>query len=301
MIENIDNTTNMIDSPRPITVGKADLEQYEREGYVLLRQILPSELLNAGRHILEAWVRQLVAAWKLEGKLSANFNALSFETGLLEAWEAAGRPSYARSPRRALVSPAMFGLLKHPVFIGIATQLLGEKALISHWAFNSRPKLPDQKFTDTPWHQDAQYYPESMRLIPTLSCWFPLVPVSATSSCLAVSPWDAERRQIFNIESNVDGSGFLGIRRSDSDNLPSVPIEMEPGDLLCFHQLVPHRAMPNKEARIRWSFDFRFQGRNTENEKQMAPGFIAHDPNHPEEETSFEEWERIWARKLLKL
>ena len=277
------------------TLSQSDVEFYEREGYLLLKGILPPEVLSASRLILDAWVRQTTALWKVQGLLTHDFQPEPFETGLLQAWKAAGQPKYIRSPRRDLVCSALYELLKHPAFLRVASSLLGTDEIASHGIFNARPKLPEQKFTDTPWHQDAQYYHKEDRQIHTLSMWYPVVPVDAESSCLAVSPWHREsRNEIFEIDENVDNTGFLGIRRSDSDQLESIPVPMEPGDLLVFHQLTPHRAMPNLRQRIRWSLDFRYLPADQASSRALQQGFIAASPSNPDRKDSLDDWFKKW-------
>lgn len=274
-----------------------DVQTYESQGYLLLKNILPLEVIQGGRLLMEAWFRQIAAEWISQGKLDPEFSEYSFETGLLEAWNAAGHPPYSRSPRREIVCPALYHILKHPVFLEVAKTLLGSESIVVHGIFNSRPKLPEQHFTDTPWHQDAQYYLPEDRLIHTLSCWFPLVPVDEQSSCLAVSPWNRERNQsVYEIDDDVDGTGFKGISRKDSDALESIPIPMEPGDLLVFSQLTPHRALSNLASRIRWSLDFRYQAGDAFTGQAMEHGFVALDPAQPERETSLRDWLEQWHR-----
>ncbi|MGJ3242602.1 MAG: phytanoyl-CoA dioxygenase family protein [Opitutales bacterium] len=273
-----------------------DFEHYKRDGYVVVRNLLPASALTTARLLLEAWVNQQAAEWVASGRLDPAIGDLDFETGLLKAWEAAGKPNYPRSPRKPLVCPAMFHLLKQPELIRVVQALLGSEAIVAHGIFNSRPKLPEQQFTDTPWHQDAQYYRKEERMIHTLSCWFPIVPVDETSSCLAVSPWNRETRQrVFEIDDNVDGTGFLGLRRKDSDKLESVPVPMEPGDVLIFNQLVPHRALSNVQPRIRWSMDFRYQAKDEAGASALEQGFVAADPQHPDNETTCADWLAKWA------
>jgi len=78
-----------------------------------------------------------------------------------------------RSPRRDLVGPDMYALLVEPSLLDLAEDLLGTDELSVHGIFNVRPKLPDQRRTDTPWHQDAQYYRDAEE-VHVLSIWFSL-------------------------------------------------------------------------------------------------------------------------------
>ena len=55
-----------------------------------------------------------------------------------------------RSPRRDLVGPDMYALLVEPSLLDLAEDLLGTDELSVHDILNVRPKLPDQRWTDTP-------------------------------------------------------------------------------------------------------------------------------------------------------
>ena len=51
----------------------------------------------------------------------------------------------------------------------------------------ARPKLPDQIWTRTPWHQDAQYYRDAADGH-VISLWYPLQAVTEHNRCLPVAP-----------------------------------------------------------------------------------------------------------------
>jgi phytanoyl-CoA hydroxylase len=155
-------------------------------------------------------VDRTVDSWSEQGLISDKKEAMPFEERLIHVWNDAGRPKYHRSPRRALVSPEMFRFLKHPIFLDIAEDLVGTSELLAHGIFNARPKLPDQKWTDTPWHQDAQYYQDAKN-VHVISMWVPLQKVTEHNSCLQVAPgfFESELRQGVIDEE----SGFLGLTK----------------------------------------------------------------------------------------
>ena len=69
-----------------------------------------------------------------------------------------GRGQTCLHSHRDLVSREMFDILVHPALLMLAQDLLCTTEVSVHGVFNARPKLPDQIWTQTPWHQDAQYY-----------------------------------------------------------------------------------------------------------------------------------------------
>ena len=174
----------------------------------------------------------------------------------------------------------------------LAAELLESDAIISHEIWNSRPKAPDQRFTDTPWHQDAQYF-ESQANRPMVNMWFPLHAVDPGSSCLAVSP--SHHRDGLYAKHN-DETGFIGIRPEDQQNLEEVPITMEAGDVLAFTNLTPHRAMPNRTSLMRWSMDLRFARHGDEDQWPLGQGMVARHPD-ASQLTTFEDWLATWNKR----
>ena len=51
---------------------------------------------------------------------------------------------------------AVYDLLVESSLLDLVADLLGTDEISVHGIFNARPKLPEQRCTDTPWHQYAQ-------------------------------------------------------------------------------------------------------------------------------------------------
>ncbi len=90
-------------------------------------------------------------------------------------------------------------------------------------------------------------------------------------------------------------TGFLGFSPDDRQDLQGVSIEMEPGDLLCFTQKTPHRALPNRSHAARWSLDVRYEATDQATESGRDKGFVARSPRNPAAVVPCAEWERRWA------
>src|SRR5690242_12096601 len=146
---------------------------YHDQGYLHAQGVVPPNALQLAHIVLENWMNQTIQSWVDAGLIDHPYTEIDFNHRLVRAWNAAGRPRYIRSPRRDLVSPEMFQFLAHPTLVDIAEDLLGTPEVSVHGIFNARPKLPDQRWTDTPWHQDSQYYKDAQDLH-VLSMWMPL-------------------------------------------------------------------------------------------------------------------------------
>jgi ectoine hydroxylase-related dioxygenase (phytanoyl-CoA dioxygenase family) len=271
---------------------------YHEKGYVKVENIIPPRGIELGRKVCADWVERTVQGWVDEGLLEDGLEHLDLEHRLTDAWNEAGKPMYQRSPRRQIVSPELFEFMSEPNVIDIAEDLLGTAEVFMHGVFNLRPKLPDQRWTRTPWHQDSQYYP-SIAQVHTLSIWMPLMRVTTENSCLQVAE-GYHRGDMYAITEDEE-TGFLGISKEERASLPGIPIEMEAGDALCFTQLTPHAALPNKSDAVRWSIDLRYQSiadaMVDEYNVEIGgrdKGFIARSEADPASVATWESWESQW-------
>ncbi len=282
----------------PKILTEEQISFYQEKGYVKVDNVVPPRSIELGRKVCADWVERTVQGWVDEGLLEDGLAHLDLGHRLTVAWNEAGKPMYQRSPRRQIVSPELFEFMSEPNVIDIAEDLLGSPEVFMHGVFNLRPKLPDQRWTRTPWHQDSQYYP-SIAQVHTLSIWMPLMRVTTENSCLQVAE-GYHRGDMYAITEDEE-TGFLGISKEERAALPGIPIEMEAGDALCFTQLTPHAALPNKSDAVRWSIDLRYQSiadaMVDEYNIEIGgrdKGFIARSEADPASVATWESWERQW-------
>lgn len=269
-------------------LNEEQLTFYREQGYVLAKGVVPLETIQLARTVLERWCDETIAGWVSEGLLDDPMADVGFSHRLVQAWNAAGQPRYIRSPRKDLVSREMFDYLRHPALLDLAEDLLGTGEILAHGIFNGRPKLPSQRWTNTPWHQDAQYYRDAAD-VHVVSIWVPLQPVNAENSCLQVA--GGYHRGELHENYHDEESGFTGLSPEITRDLTGIPISMEVGDALCFTQLTPHGALPNNTDAVRWSMDVRYEALpGTAVGNQM--GFVARSANT--HETTFDEWLEKW-------
>lgn len=273
-----------------IVLTQEQIAQYRDRGWLLVRGGVSADVLALARRQLESWTDRTIRSWIAKDLLTDAFENLPFEKRLATAWNAAGRPRYSRSPRRDIVCREIFDFLAHPQLLDIAEDLLGTREISVNGIFNARPKLPDQLWTDTPWHQDAQYYREAAETH-IVSMWMPLVRVTEHNSCLQVAERMQDGRLFDNFE---DVTGFIGLTPEDRATLQGISVEMDPGDVLCFPQKTPHRALPNMSDSVRWSMDIRFEATEGASEVGRRQGFVARTRSHPELVPTYEQWLVQW-------
>lgn len=275
-----------------LKMSMQELDQYQRDGYFLACSAVSTELIGLARTILERWVDSTIDGWLTNGLLDDRLQNVDFSQRLARAWNAAGRPTYCRSPRRDLVSREMFEFLSHPLLLDLAEDLLGTPEISVHGIFNARPKLPDQSWTDTPWHQDAQYFRDGAD-VHIVTMWIPLQRVTEQNSCLQVAP-DLHRGRLHENYEDRE-TGFIGLMPAVQQTLTGLSIPMNPGDVLCFTQKTPHRALPNLSDTVRWSMDVRYEATPTATASGRKQGFIARSHLNPRSVETYEQWMVRWA------
>ena len=282
----------------PKILSDEQINFYRETGYVKVENVVPQHSIDLGRKVSADWVDRTVAGWVDEGLLADGLEHLDLEHRLTVAWNNAGKPVYSRSPRRDIVCAELFQFMTEPKVLDVAQDLLATPEVFMHGVFNLRPKLPDQRWTRTPWHQDSQYFP-SVAKVHTLSIWMPLQRVTTENSCLQVAE-GYHRGDMYAITEDEE-TGFLGISKEERAAIPGIPIEMEAGDVLCFTQLTPHAALPNKSGAVRWSIDLRFQSIEDalvdEYNVEIGgrdKGFIARSEADPSSVATWESWESQW-------
>lgn len=248
--------------------------------------------------LIEPWVDASVASWRNGGLIADSFADDDFWHRFLNAWNAAGRPHFRRSPNHFLINPEMYAFIRSQTFLNIVEQVLGTPDLSMHGIFNARPQLPHHADTMTPWHQDSQYWDldyggelDVERNTHVITMWMPLQDVNASSGALQVMSRQDTRDAVFAPESyDYDRTGFLRIAPEEVARHTALPISMLPGDILLFNQRTPHAAAPNAIDRIRWSVDIRYEATATATVVGKKYGFVAQSRNDPASETSLADW-----------
>ena len=239
-----------------VPLSPEQIEQWENDGYLLLKDVIPESAINGVRdsfaHVVDGIIREL----KKDGIIEDEGVELPFETRFAQvAGEHASR--FGRSWRNQVATPEVFEIHRAPRLVDAIGQLTGTD-VIGHPVFNARPKLPGQQLTVVPWHQDSGYFGTVSEdsLIPT--AWIPLVPVDETNGCLQVVA-GSHRLGVIDHRTEEREGRFLEVLDELVDDSCIFTCPMEVGDALVFHNLTLHRSLPHTTSEIvRWAIDIRY-------------------------------------------
>jgi ectoine hydroxylase-related dioxygenase (phytanoyl-CoA dioxygenase family) len=149
---------------------------------------------------------------------------------------------------------AFHAMSHEPSVRRIMEPLLG-RDLFPHPLGIARLSFPYSEAWATPPHQDFYNNQGTEELF---ACWMPL------SDCpIALGPLSilrgSHRLGLLPLAPSL-GAGFRrAVLTPDHDRLDWVSGDMALGDVLVFHSLTVHRALPNRSDRLRLSVDYRFQ------------------------------------------
>lgn len=241
---------------QPTPLSPEQVRQWENDGYLLLRGVIPETVINGVRDRFAHVVDGIIGTLKEQGIVEDEGVALPFETRLVQvAGEHANR--FGRSWRTEIATSEIFELHHAVPLVDAIGQLTGTD-VIGHPVFNARPKLPGQQLTVVPWHQDSGYFGKVSEnsLIPT--AWIPLVPVDTSNGCLQVVA-GSHRLGVVDHHTEEREGRFLEVLDDLVEPSRIVTCPMESGDALLFHNLTLHRSIPHTTSEvIRWAIDIRY-------------------------------------------
>ena len=273
-----------------------DREYFQRHGYVVLRRFFEPATVDGARQELAGLVDELLAGLAQRGEIGETFPDEPFETRLARVF--ADRPSAAPTfLRPELHLRALFPLFFHATLLDLVEQLLGPEIRL-YPNYTARPKLPEHAPTEVLWHQDGGYTAngnsDAVTELRMVNAWTPLVPATEHSGCMQFVPGSHRR----GIVRHVKRTHYLEI---DDAALSAaiaaaggvVAMELQPGDLVLFHNLLFHRGLPNRSQAVRWSLDWRYQDL-TQSTLRAQQGHVARSRAHPElAVTSAGDWSRL--------
>ena len=135
----------------------------------------------------------------------------------------------------------------------------------------------------TPWHQDSPYYFVEGRQ--TISFWIPVDKVSdASLRCVAGShKWPKPvlpTRWLNEDNFYIDVDKYMPVPNPDTENMPILEWDMEPGDAVAFNYRILHGARGNESDKRRRAFSLRLTGddaRYVERPGPTSPPFPGHN------------------------
>ena len=263
------------------------VEEYERDGFVVVRGLLQARDLEPVRRVIMAQVDREACRMRDAGAIADRHENAPFERRLYEVYRGSRRD--AGLWNREVFSRELYDFGMNPGILDLAESILGPEIQFNgdYWV---RSKLPHESLTTYPWHQDSGYYGAATEKHHILSLWIPLVDVDEVNGCLQMMP-GSHRWGLLPTMS--DGGGHLQPREDIEERGQGVAVTMAAGDVLAFHNLTFHRSTMNRSDAIRWSIDLRYSAIGVPLEwlfRDCINGFVARSRSDPGRVDSWEGW-----------
>ena len=267
-------------------------EQFDEQGYVILKGVFKSDVLNGVRKELEVLVDREAEKLVAMGRASDLFLTVPFETRLFRLYEN-NLDIAPTSFRRELHLQGMYALFFHPKVLDLVSQFLGTEIRL-YPNYTVRPKFPEWEGTEVLWHQDGGYTAgvagdRGVRDLKMVNVWAPIVPATTHNGCMEFVPGTHK----LGVVPHEKRQYYLEIAPEQFNQYATqgtVAIELDPGDVVLFHNLLFHRGLPNLSDGIRWSCDWRYQDANQPTMRKEN-GHLARSRKTPEAVVaSAEDW-----------
>jgi phytanoyl-CoA hydroxylase len=272
-----------IEAPGKVLPEFARIKQeFEENGFVLLRGFFSKGLVAAARDEIEGLVGRFIQRLHREGKITDTCDDEPFETRLIKV----GAQAPAEMPgnfNKELHLSGLFDIFLNSRLLDLIELFLGGELRL-YPNYMCRPKLPEDAKTEVLWHQDAAYTASfklegQVEMLRMVNCWSPLVKATRENGCMQFIP----KSHTIGLAGHQYREHYLEADRAVLDPLlpRAIDVEMDPGDVVFFNNLLFHQGLPNHSKAIRWSFDWRYQDA-TQPTLRLSKGQIARSRANPE-------------------
>ena len=291
---------------------KTQIDQFERQGYLVVPDLVPADILDAVRREYIDLMDEIYAEWQAEGRIGEPITP-DFWGKLLTAYRAGldwfepmdiSLPSGPIAPdSRFHYGPAVFNMLTCRELLDVAESLLGPE-LMSNPIQHVRIKPPAVDLKDgedrpelagTAWHQDRGVTYAVADRTRMITVWIAVTDATVENGCLIVEPKAQELLPHCPQLQTSIVADFL-------KPAEATPVPVKAGSIIILHPLTPHASLDNRTQGFRWSFDIRYHATGEPSGRDWFPSFVARSRSAPE--TEIHDWRavhRMWEEARDKL
>lgn len=226
----------------PSVLSTEQVDQFRKQGVLVVEDAVTPEQLNGLRGTLQAWVEESRTHIEPYGPPTVDERA-RFDMGEEHSAE---KPALRRVNNPAEISDAYRDTMTGSAMLGMVTDLIGPDVKYHHCKLNI--KLPGAN-TEVLYHQDFPYTPHTNDDIVTALLM--LEDVDETNGCLLVVP--GSHLGPIDTLFNHDGifTGTVLPEREKELKARQIPITGKAGSVCLMHTRLQHASEPNQSTRPR--------------------------------------------------
>lgn len=191
--------------------------------------------------------------------------------------------------------PATFAFLHNANLLDAVESLVGSEIAcspIQHLRAKMPSNLGDGKHELVPWHQDAGVTLEEADPSNIVTCWIPLIDANCEVGCMEIIPRAHTRGHMDHVTGTT-------IHPEQLPDTPPIAAECPRGGVIFMSKYTPHRGLPNRSDKARWTIDLRYQPTGTPSGRPFHPSFVVRSKARPEStRPDYETWCRRWIEGL---
>ena len=213
-------------NPQPRTLTAAQIEQFNRDGYLKGIRIFNAEESSANRRYFDDLLARVLAA---------GGNSYSISTA---------HRTYGR----------VYDLLTEPRIVACVKDLLGENVV--GWGSHFFCKMPgDGK--QVSWHQDASYWPLSPSK--TVTVWLAIDDADRENACMRFIPGTHHFGHLTYRLTENDGDNVLNQSVENAERFGEpIDVELKAGEISLHSDLLLHGSQANNSSRRRCGLTLRY-------------------------------------------
>jgi ectoine hydroxylase-related dioxygenase (phytanoyl-CoA dioxygenase family) len=232
---------------------------WERNGYILLRQVIDRLVCQAMLDDIIAFVRKNEPGSPNVQTVQAPDNStVHLADGSIIIPESKPNP-VAAQPEDSISKVFNLhrrepyeGFVRQPEVLDVLCQVMGEDID----CFQSQFIFKNAGAWGQPWHQDSYYMPLDQP--PQVGVWLAVSEATLENGCLQVLPGSHREPIHAHVPDQRPQANYGYVEIVDCDFSEAVPVLMQPGDLLIFNSFLMHRSVDNRSRRRRAAAMFHF-------------------------------------------
>ena len=188
-----------------------------------------------------------------------------------------------------LKTSGLLQLASNNRILDLVETLIGPEILF-HPQYNIQAKMPFERGSQIPWHQDLWFLDREAEATPMANLWIPLVNATLDNGCLEL----IQGSQSHGLKNHQSLAGYpethIGISDTDLPAGERIACPLNKGGALVFQHKTVHRSRPNLTDSIRWSVDIRYSDARKPTGRNV-PGLLLRSKSSPDSvDPSLSKW-----------
>lgn len=290
----------------------AQIDEFQKEGVLVVPDVLPPDILGAVREEYTSLLDQLYDGWHRDGLVPAP-KGEDFWEKLLLSYDAGCdwfQPMDISLPGEKIqedtpfhMGPAVFDMLTCGRLLDLVEDLIGPE-ITSNPIQHVRLKPPARRLTrdeprahltQTDWHQDRAVAHEEADATRMITVWLAINDVVPENGALQIIPGKPQMYPHCPKRQTSIADGFLDLSKAKA-------LPVKAGGAVIIHPLTPHASLENDTDKFRWSFDIRYNITGDPTGRAHFPDFVARSRSAPQTELrNWQTYRQMWHDARARL